>query len=107
MSKQAISVTLEADNVLWLKGRARAAGARSVSELLDQIVTKARGAGAGGPPRSVVGTIDIDPTDPDLRKADAAVRALFAASVNRPFYPTAKSAARRTSRRPGGRRRRA
>jgi hypothetical protein len=35
MTKQAISVTLEADNLMWLKGRASATGVRSVSELLD------------------------------------------------------------------------
>ena len=59
MAKQAISVTLEADNLTWLKGRAGAAGLRSVSELLDQLVSAARAAGRTGPARSVVGTIDI------------------------------------------------
>jgi hypothetical protein len=34
MAKQAISVTLDADDLTWWKGRARAAGVRSVSELL-------------------------------------------------------------------------
>ena len=58
MAKQAISVTLEADNLTWLKGRAGAAGLRSVSELLDQLVTAARASGRVGPSRSVVGTID-------------------------------------------------
>ena len=70
MAKQAISVTLEADNLTWLKGRAGAAGLRSVSELLDQLVT--RGAAVGptsGPSRSVVGTIDIDPERSAARRA--------------------------------------
>src|SRR5205814_1071073 len=49
MAKQAISVTLDSDNLTWLKGRAGAAGLRSVSELLDQIVTAAREGGRIGP----------------------------------------------------------
>ena len=74
MAKQAISVTLEADNLTWLKGRAGAAGLRSVSELLDQLVTAARASGRVGPSRSVVGTIDVDASDPWLEGADEAVR---------------------------------
>jgi hypothetical protein len=83
MSKQAISVTLESENLTWLRGRAGAAGLRSVSELLDQIVSAARASGRVGPPRSVVGTIGIDPADPSLDRADAALRALFDASLHR------------------------
>jgi hypothetical protein len=85
MSKRAISVTLEADNVLWLKGRTGAAGARSVSELLDRLVTAARQSGEVGPPRSVVGTIDIDPRDPMLEHADEAVRYVFESSLGQPL----------------------
>jgi hypothetical protein len=85
MSKRAISVTLEADNLTWLRGRAGAAGVRSVSQLLDQLVTTARRAGHVGPARSVVGTIDVDPSDPGLAGADAAVQALFETSLGRPF----------------------
>src|SRR5574342_927872 len=85
MSKQEISVTLEADNVTWLKGRAGAAGARSVSELLDRLVTAARQSGEIGPSRSVVGTIDVDPGDPLLERADEAVRHLFESSLGRPL----------------------
>ena len=85
MGKQAISVTLDADNLLWLKGQAGSTGARSVSELLDRIVTAARQSGGAGPSRSVVGTIDIDPGDPLLERADEAVRHLFESSVGRPF----------------------
>ena len=77
MPKQAISITLEADNLTWLKGRAGASGVRSVSELLDQLVTAAREAGGAGHATSVVGTIDIDPGDPLLERADEAVGALF------------------------------
>ena len=86
MSKKAISVTLEADNLVWLKARAGAMGIRSVSELLDDLVTDARASGVAGPARSVVGTIDIDPSDPMLDDADdASVRALFDVSLGRPF----------------------
>jgi len=85
MPKQAISVTLEADNVTWLKGRAGAAGFRSVSELLDQLVTAARESGGAAHTTSVVGTIDIDPGDPLLERADEAVGVLFDASLSRPL----------------------
>ena len=85
MPKNAISVTLEADNLTWLKGRAGAAGLRSVSELLDRLVTAARASGQVGPSRSVVGTIDLDPGDPWLEDADAAVRDMFDHSLRRPL----------------------
>ena len=85
MTKQAISVTLEADNLTWLKGRAGAAGVRSVSELLDRLVTAARASGEGGPSRSVVGTIDVDASDPFLEGADEVVRAMFETSLGRPL----------------------
>lgn len=85
MSKRAISVTLQSDNLTWLKARAGAVGARSVSDLLDQIVAEARRATPGGAVRSVVGTIDIDSSDPLLTGADEALRALFDASIGRPM----------------------
>lgn len=84
MTTRAISVTLEADNVTWLKGRASAAG-ESVSSLLDQIVTSARRGAHSGPVRSVVGTIDIDSSDPLLEHSDALVRAAFEESLGRPL----------------------
>jgi hypothetical protein len=99
MSKQAISVTLDADNVTWLKGRAGATGSRSVSELLDRLVTAARQAGDIGPSRSVVGTIDIDPSDPLLERADEAVRYLFEASLGRPLTRRETSSRKRKARR--------
>jgi hypothetical protein len=83
MTRRAISVTLESDNVTWLKGRAGAEG-ESVSELIDQLVTSARSGHRAGPSRSVVGTIDIDDSDPLLDRADDAVRASFEASLARP-----------------------
>jgi hypothetical protein len=73
------------ENLTWLRGRAGAAGIRSVSELLDRLVTEARQGGRVGPARSVVGTIDVNGSDPPLDRADAAVRALFETSVGRPL----------------------
>ena len=85
MPKQAISVTLDADNLTWLKGRAGATGVRSVSELLDQLVSAARASGQTGPSRSVVGTIDVDASDPWLEGADETMRSIFQASLGRPL----------------------
>ena len=104
MGKQAISVTLDADNLMWLKGRVGAAGIRSVSELLDQIVSAARTSGQIGPSRSVVGTIDLDASDPWLEGADDAVRGMFDASLRRPLMvkeasPVYGAARRRKARR--------
>jgi len=104
MAKSAISVTLETDNLTWLKGRAGAAGLRSVSELLDQLVTAARASGHVGPARSVIGTIDVDESDPWLEHADEAVQALFDASLRRPLMvkessPAYGSRARKRTRR--------
>ena len=59
MAKRPVSVTLETDNLVWLRGRAGASG-ESVSQVLDDIVTAARIEGRYGPSRSVAGTIDID-----------------------------------------------
>lgn len=84
MNKRAISVTLHSDNLTWLKARAGAVGARSVSDLLDQLVSEARRSTPGGLVRSVVGTIDIAESDPLLEEADDALRALYEASLKRP-----------------------
>ena len=84
MSKRAISVTLHSDNLTWLKARAGAIGARSVSDLLDQLVAEARRATPGGSVRSVVGTIEIDASDPLLNGADDVLRTLVDASLKRP-----------------------
>lgn len=105
MARRAISVTLDIDNVTWLKGRAGAAG-ESVSEMIDQLVTAAREGAHAADARSVAGTIDIDASDPLLEGADAAVRAAFAASLRRPFAvregTTAYRARSAKSRKPRG-----
>ena len=98
MVRRAISVTLESDNVTWLKGRAGAEG-ESVSELIDQLVTFARGGNRAGQGRSVVGTIDIDDSDPLLDRADEAVRAAFDASLARPVTMRERPATYRAKRR--------
>jgi hypothetical protein len=85
-SKQAISVTLDVENVTWLRGRAGGGGFRSVSDLLNRLIGDARAGGQTAGVRSVVGTIDIDASDPLLSKADAAVRELYETSLARPLF---------------------
>jgi hypothetical protein len=87
MPKKAVSVTLERDNLLWLRGRAGASKRRSLSEALDGLVTEARLGGRvpRAAIRSVVGTVDISADDPWLERADAHVGAFFDASVTRPL----------------------
>ena len=98
MTRRAISVTLESDNVTWLKGRAGAEGG-SVSGLIDQLVTSARSGNRAGPGRSVIGTIDIDDSDPLLNRADEAVRAAFDASLARVVEVRERPATYRTKKR--------
>jgi hypothetical protein len=87
MPKRGISVTLQDDNLLWLKSRTVALKGRSLSETLDDLVTAARTSGdvPGHTIRSVVGTIDIAADDPDLDNADAYLRSLVSSSLSRPF----------------------
>jgi hypothetical protein len=80
--RKPVSVTLQHENLLWLRGQAAARGKRSMSEVLDALVTKARTEGKGAI-TSVAGTIDL-PHDDELEWADAYVRSLFEASVQRP-----------------------
>jgi hypothetical protein len=105
MPKRAISVTLRDDNLVWLRGRSRAARHRSVSETLDRLIADARsgGRGAAGSSRSVGGTIRILGSDPSLARADAVIRALFRGGpvvAGKP--PARQSQARRRPRRQGG-----
>ena len=92
MPKLAISITLQTENLTWLKARARSGQARSVSDVLDRLVTEARTRGVASDVRSVVGSIDVDPADPLLLNADAAIRALFAESLARPLMVKEKRA---------------
>ena len=84
MPKKPVSVTLEADNLTWLRGRTLSGKGRSLSETLDDVVRAARVGGRPGDVRSVVGTVDIAASDPDLKGANADVAAVFDTSVARP-----------------------
>lgn len=82
MSKRALSVTLEPENILWLRGRARTGGRRSLSETLDRLVTEVRvGGKAPSFVRSVVGHIRIDESKGNLVAASETLRKLFAHSL--------------------------
>ena len=96
MNKQAVSVTLAADNLLWLQAQALSRRSRSLSATLDEILSQARNSSPARPRRSVVGTLGIDESDPDLLRADEAMRDLFRSSLGR---------TRNKSRQPAGRRR--
>jgi len=93
MAKLAISVTLQDDNLNWLRARLGAVGARSVSDLLDRIIADARKAAPSGAVRSVVGTVDIDSSDPLLTRADEALRGMFDVSLGRPMLVKEESRA--------------
>jgi hypothetical protein len=101
MNKQAISVTLEKDNLAWVRGRAMAAGRLSVSEMLDRIIEAARtsGAGGGSAATSVVGTVAIAPEDALLLTADEAIRGLLTQSVRRSARAIARARATGSGRR--------
>lgn len=85
MPKQAISVTLREDNLVWLRVQSRTARHRSVSETLDRLIADARAGGRTSETsiRSVRGTIRIPDSDPSLEGADALVRSLFRTALTR------------------------
>ena len=85
--RKAISVTLQTDNVLWLKGQAAATARGSLSEVLDQLVTEAREGGRvqHAAIRSVKNSIDLPDDDPRLELADAYIRSAFEQSIRRPM----------------------
>jgi hypothetical protein len=87
MSKKAVSVTLEETNLVWLKSRTLARKGRSVSETLDELISRAR---MGGPLaseiKSVAGTVDLPIDDPDLEYASAYAGGLIDDSLRRPFF---------------------
>lgn len=71
MSKQAISVTLSPDNLVWLKGRARAEGVGSLSEYLDRLLTRTRGGGSAPRPATSMKGALIAAADEPLDLAPA------------------------------------
>ena len=84
MPKRPVSVTLEEDNLLWLRGRVTRRKRRSLSDALDEVITAARTSGSLEASRTVVGTIDL-PDDAGLEQADLFVRSLFEQSLSRPL----------------------
>ncbi len=85
MSGRRVSIALDADNLLWLQSQAITSGNRSLSETLNAILVKLRGAPVEQPepePAFEV-TARISESDPDLSEADAAIRELFARSLER------------------------
>src|SRR5687767_2238844 len=101
--RRAVSVTLEEDNLLWLRAQAGASARGSLSEVLDRLVTGARESGRtdAAAIRSVRGTIDLPEGDPALEGADAYIRAQFDRSVRRPVIaqdPPARYSAKRKRR---------
>ncbi len=90
MPKQPVSVTLDEQNLVWLRGRAGSTKRRSLSEALDSVITAARTGGHGADAvRSVCGTIDIAEDDPNLDQADAYVTAVVTGSLTRPIIARA------------------
>jgi hypothetical protein len=86
MPKRPVSVTLDVDNLLWLRARAAGRKRRSLSDALDEIVTAARTGPHGvEASRSVVGTIDIAADDPGLLRGNAYIREEMEASLARPL----------------------
>ena len=81
MRKRAISVTLDVDNLIWL--RAQAGGGRHVSRILNELVSEARAAGRrfGTATRSVAGTVALRNYDPVTARRE--VRALLNGVVSR------------------------
>ena len=98
MGKKAVSVTLNTDNLTWLRARTVAEKMRSMSELLDQLIAQARADGPAASVRSVIGTIDVDPLDPFLEHADEAVQADFERSLGRSLSGISKEGRKRAAR---------
>lgn len=101
MNKQAISVTLEAENLLWLRAQALSQRSRSLSQMLDDLIREARTINQSreSAGRSVVGTVRITDADPNLDTADAAVRAFFSAALGYHTEKEQKSTAHSKTRR--------
>jgi hypothetical protein len=95
--KRAISVTIDEDNLLWLKGQAGASASGSVSGVIDRLVREARTGGRTETAaiRTVVGSVDLPRDDEDLAGADAYVRSVFDRSLARPMLVKERPPARK------------
>jgi hypothetical protein len=96
--KRAASLTLDVQNLTWLKGQAAAKPGGTLSGVVDRLVTEARLAGrtSAESMRSVVGSIDLPDDDQDLKQADRHIRALFERSLRRPMLVKERRARYRT-----------
>lgn len=85
--RRPISVTIDEDNLLWLKAQAAATARGSVSAIVDRLIDDARAEGrtSAAAIRSVAGTIDLPADDPDLEEASQYVRTMFDRSLRRPL----------------------
>ena len=91
--KKALSVTLRADNLLWLKGQAAATAGGNVSEVVDRLVQQARTSGTSDiVMRSVVGSIDLP--SGALDGSGGSLQSLFDRSLRRPMPVTRKPRAK-------------
>ena len=105
--KKAVSLTLSHENLVWLRGRVLCSHG-TLSGVVDALISDARAGGLDTPvpARSVVGTIDLAADDPELARADATIRDLFARSLSRPFVAREQGVAygaSRTARKSGRR----
>lgn len=95
--RRPISVTLDEENLLWLRSEALASEQGNLSRALDRIVRDARLArrGATGTGRSVKGTIGPVPDDVELEEAAEEVRAMFARAASGALLARERTPARR------------
>jgi hypothetical protein len=100
MPRRPVSVTLDEENLLWLRGQARVAQG-NLSQILDRLVTQARASGrpAIAGTDTVVGLASIADDDPDLLRADQAIRRLFVQT--RKGWSRRSVSGRRSRRAPG------
>lgn len=81
MNRKAVSLTLAAENLLWL--RAQAAGGRNMSRIVDDLIGRARSVhGSARVAHSVVGMIRFKDFDPDV--ADREIREMFGLEAESP-----------------------
>jgi hypothetical protein len=102
--RKPISITIDEDNLLWLKAQAAATVKGSVSDVLDRLVRAARLEGRTDAIRSVVGTIDLP--HGDLDEADGYVRTMFSRSLTRSLLVRERAPRTMGDRRGHGRKRR-
>jgi hypothetical protein len=83
MSKKAVALDLDPSNLEWLQAQTAATGKPTLSEIVNDMISRVRNAGEPRKVQSVVGMAHISEDGPDLAGADAAVRKLFEASHGR------------------------